>query len=189
MAKVSEELDRVEKNNEKKPKKSFNKRKFKYGSIATAITVVVIAVVVLVNVVMNIASDRVNMSVDLSENCAFEISQDTKDYLSSVNEPVDIVCLSDENTFKTSNYVYYKQAYEVLKKYTIYSDNVTLKFVDTVKDPTYVERYSQTYKGEIGAYNIVVESSKRIKVIFTHPSKKSVSKIMTAYMKEEKFEI
>ena len=161
MANNSEELEALDKNDkkEKTAKKSFNKRKFKYGSIATAITVTVIAVIVLVNVLLNIASDKVNMSVDLTENGTFEISQETKDYLGTVNEKVDIVCLSDENTFKTSNYVYYKQAYEVLKKYTIYNNNISLKFVDMIKDPTYADRYSQVYKGEIGAYNIVIESS------------------------------
>ncbi|MBQ7784132.1 MAG: GldG family protein [Oscillospiraceae bacterium] len=143
----------------------INKRKLKYGSIATAITVIVIAVVVMINVITEIASDKVNMSIDLTVNGNFEISQQTIDYLSTVNEPVSIVCLSDELTFQTSNYIYYKQAYEVLKKYTYYNDNVTLTFVDMVKIPTYAERYKSMYKGEISAYSIVVESEKRIKVL------------------------
>ncbi len=146
-------------------KKRFNSRKLKYGSIATAITVIVIAIVVMINVVMNIAADKVNMSIDLTENGTFEISQETKDYLATVNEPVSIVCMSDELTFQTSNYIYYKQAYEVLKKYSIYNDNVSVSFVDMVEDPTYADRFNEVYKGEINAYNIVVESDKRIKVL------------------------
>lgn len=146
-------------------KKRINRRKFKYGSIATAITVIVIAVVVLVNVVVNLMSDRVNMSIDLTENGVFEISQETKDYISTVNEKVNIVCMSDELTFQTATYIYYKQAYEVLKKYTIFNDNITLTFVNMIEDPTYAERYNEKYKGEISAYNIVVESDKRIKVL------------------------
>ena len=128
-------------------------------------TVVVVAIVVLFNVVVNLLSEKIDMSVDLTKNGTFEISQETMDYLATVNEPVEIVCMSDENTFKTSNYVYYKQAYEVLRKYTIYSDNVSLKFVDMVKNPTYADRYKSMYKGEIDAYSIVVSSSKRIRVI------------------------
>lgn len=146
-------------------KSKINLRKLKYGSIATAITVVVIAIVVMINIVVGMASEKVNMSIDLTENGNFEISQETKDYLATVNEPVEIVCLSDEATFKNSAYVYYKQAYEVLRKYTIYSDNITLKFVDMVKNPTYVEKYKSSYKGEIDAYSIIIESAKRIKVI------------------------
>lgn len=170
-AEVTEETNdassevKAEKTSEKSDKKRFNRRKLKYGSIAAAITIIVIAVVVLINVIVNMASDKVNMSIDLTENGTFEISQETKDYLATVNEPVSIVCMSDEVTFQTSNYIYFKQAYEVLKKYSIYNNNVTLTFVDMVSDPTYADRFSQSYKGEINAYNIVVESAKRIKVL------------------------
>ena len=161
--------DVTEENEEKKEKKpskiKINKRRLKYGSIATGITVFVIAIVVIFNVILSKAAEKVNMSIDLTEKGTFEISQETKDYLATVNEPVDIVCLSDENTFRTSNYVYYKQAYEVLRKYTIYSDNVNLTFVDMLKDPTYAERYKDQYKGEISQYSIIVSSSKRMKVM------------------------
>lgn len=146
-------------------KKSINRRKLKYGSVAAAITVIVIALVVMVNVIVNLSADKVNMSIDLTTNGSFEISQETKDYLATVNEPVSIVCMSDEITFQTAAYIYYKQAYEVLKKYSIYNNNIDLKFVDMVEDPTYADRYNSIYKGEINAYNIVVESSKRIKVL------------------------
>lgn len=149
----------------KKEKKKFNARKLKYGSVATAITVIVAAVVVVINIIVNIASDKVNMSIDLTVNGNFEISQQTIDYLATVTEPVSIVCMSDELTFQTSNYIYYKQAYEVLKKYSIYNDLVSLEFVDMVKNPTYADRYKDIYKGEISAYSIVVESDKRIKVL------------------------
>lgn len=150
---------------EKAERRRFNRRRLKYGSLATAITVIVLAVVVVVNVIFDVASDRVNMSIDLTENGTFEISQETIDYLATVNEPVNIVCMSDELTFQTSAYIYYKQAYEILKKYSIYNSNIHLEFVDMIKNPTYADRYSQSYKGEIGAYNIVVESDKRIKVL------------------------
>ncbi|MCM1523843.1 MAG: GldG family protein [Ruminococcus sp.] len=157
---------------EKKPedkerarKRAFNRRKLKYGSVAAAITVVVIAAVVMINVVFDMASEKINMSVDLTSNSNFEISQQTIDYLATVNEPVSIVCLSDELTFQTSAYIYYKQAYEVLKKYSIYNDNITLTFVDMVKNPTYAERYKSVYKGDISQYSIIVESDKRIKVL------------------------
>lgn len=152
-------------NPEKLLQKKYKRRKLKYGSAATAITVIVVAVVVLVNVVLSLLSDRITMSVDLTPDGTFEISQESIDYLETVNEPVEIVCMTDEVTFSTSNYVYFKQAYEVLKKYTIYSDNITLKFVDMTEDPTYTSRYSEMYKGDIDEYSIVISTDKRIKVL------------------------
>ncbi|MDE6592054.1 MAG: GldG family protein [Oscillospiraceae bacterium] len=160
-----ESTEKSEEDSEKAAQRRYNRRRLKYGSVATAITVVVIAVVVMINVAVNLAGEKVNMSIDLTENGTFEISQESIDYLAKVNEPVSIVCMSDELTFQTSNYIYFKQAYEVLKKYTFYNDNVTLKFVNMVEDPTYADRYSSSYKGNIDAYSIVVESSKRIKVL------------------------
>lgn len=159
-AEVSEESTAVKK------KSGFNKRKLKYGSIAAAITIIVVAIVVLVNVIVNMASNKVNMSIDLTTNGNFEISQQTIDYLDTLNQPVNIVCLSDELTFQTATYIYYKQAYEVLKKYSIYSDLVNLTFVDMIADPTYAERYKESYKGEINQYSIIVENEAngRIKV-------------------------
>lgn len=150
---------------EKAAKKRFNRRKLKFGSVATAITIIVLAVVVAVNVVVDMLSDKVNMSIDLTADGSFEISQVTIDYLATVNEPVQIVCMSNEQTFQTSNYIYYKQAYEVLKKYSIYSGNVELIFIDPVEDPTYTNRFSSefNYKGDISAYDIIVSSDKRMK--------------------------
>lgn len=150
---------------EKAEKKKYSRRKLKYGGAATAVTLIVVAVVVLVNVVLSALSDRMNMSIDITPDGTFEISQETIDYLNTVTEPVDIVCMSDELTFSTSNYVYFKQAYEVLKKYTIYNKNINLTFVDMTKDPTYVNRYNELFKGDISEYSIVVSSDKRIKVI------------------------
>lgn len=149
----------------KAEKKRFNKRKFRYGGAATAVTVIVIVVVVLVNVVLSVLSERMNMSIDITSDKAFEISQESIDYLATVNEPVEIVCMSDELEFSTSNYVFFKQAYEVLKKYTIYSDNVTLTFVDMTENPTYANKYQELYKGDISEYSIVVSTDKRIKVL------------------------
>lgn len=165
--KKSEKKEKKEKevDPEKLLQKKYKKRKLKYGSTATAITVIVVAVVVLINVVLSLLSDRVTMTVDLTPDKNFEISQESIDYLKTVNEPVEIVCMSDELTFSTSNYVYFKQAYEVLKKYTIYSDNITLKFVDMTEDPTYTSKYSDMYKGDIDEYSIIVSTDKRIKVL------------------------
>lgn len=154
-----------EKSAEKTEKKKYRMRKLRYGSAATAITVIAVALVVLVNVIMSMLSDRINMTIDATPDGTFEITQESIDYLETVNEPVDIVCMTSEAEFSTSPYIYFKQAYEVLKKYTIYSKNITLTFVDMTKDPTYANRYKELYNGDIDQYSIVVSSDKRIKVI------------------------
>lgn len=145
---------------------NFNKKKFKYGSLATIITVVVIAIIVVLNVILEIAADKVNMKIDLTQNQIFQISQDSIDYLNTLGEDddIEIIAMSDEYVFKNSDYVYYKQAYEVLKKYVANSDKVTLKFVDKTKDPTYIEQFKTIYSGQISEYSIIVRHGDRMKV-------------------------
>ena len=95
----------------------INKKKLKYGTAAVVITAVVIAMVVLLNVVLSVLSESINMNFDITPNSDFEISEETKDYLASLNENVEICTTVDELVFKTSENRYYRQAYEVLKKY------------------------------------------------------------------------
>jgi len=146
-------------------KVKMNTKKLKYGTVSVVITVIVVAAIVLANVILSVVAGRINMKIDLTENNVFNISQESIDYLSTLNEPVEIVTMADETTFSTSTYVYYKQAYEVLKKYAVCSDKVTVNFVDMTKNPTYVNKYSQIYKGTIDQYSIVVSCGQRIKVL------------------------
>lgn len=148
-----------------KPEKHFNTKKLKYGSAATAITVLVIAAVVLVNVIVSLVGERTNLTVDLTSENVFEISQESIDYIGSIDQEVEIVTMADESVFRDSGSVYYKQAYEVIKKYDLYSDNITVKFVDMTADPTYANKFSEIYKGTISQYSIVVNCGNRIKVV------------------------
>lgn len=134
----------------------FNTKKLKYGSVATVITVIVIAVVVVINVIVAALGERTNLKLDLTSKNAFEISQETIDYITSLNQDVEIVTMSDENVFKTTTSVYYKQAYEVLKKYEMTSDRIKVEFVDMTKNPTYANKYQAIYKGDITSGSIVV---------------------------------
>lgn len=145
----------------------INKKKLKYGTAAAVITVVVIALVILLNVIVSMLGDRVNMKFDLTPEGNFEISDETKNYLSSLNENVEICTTVDELLFQTTENIYYRQAYEVLKKYQQNSDKITVNFVDMTVNPTFVEKYKQYYSGSVSDYSVIIfnEQSKRIKVI------------------------
>ena len=145
----------------------INTKKLKYGTVATVITVIVIVLVVLLNVIVSSLGDRYNLKFDLTPNSSFEISDETKDYLTKLNENVEICTTVDEILFETSENIYYRQAYEVLKKYAQNSSKVEVNFVDMTVNPTYVEKYKQYYSGSINDYSIIIfnKNSNRIKVI------------------------
>ena len=131
-------------------------KKLKYGTAAIVITAVVVAIVILLNVVLSVLSESYNMNFDLTPNSDFEISQETKDYLATLTENVEICTTVDELVFKTSENRYYRQAYEVLKKYEFNSDKITVNFVDMTTNPTYVEKYKQYYDGTINDSSIII---------------------------------
>ena len=99
-----------------KKKRSFNKRKFKYGFVATVITLVFIAVVIVVNLIVGILTDRKNLKLDLTENQLFEVSQDSIDYVKSIKKDVEIAVMKNESYFTTGS-TYTKMVLETLEKY------------------------------------------------------------------------
>ena len=145
----------------------INTKKLKYGTVATVITVIVIVLVVLLNVIVSSLGERYDLKFDLTPNKNFEISDETKDYLAKLNENVEICTTVDELLFETSENIYYRQAYEVLKKYAQNSSKIEVNFVDMTVNPTYVEKYKQYYNGSINDYSIVIfnKDSNRIRVI------------------------
>ena len=70
-------------------------RKFKYGTLATIFTVLFIIGVVLVNVLVGYLTDRFVLEVDLTSENLFEISEDTKEVIAGLTEPVDIIVFAD----------------------------------------------------------------------------------------------
>lgn len=145
----------------------INTKKLKYGTVATVITVIVIVMVVLLNVIITSLGERYDMKFDLTPNNNFEISGETTDYLAKINENVEICTTVDELFFETTENIYYRQAYEVLKKYAQNSSKIEVNFVDMTVNPTYVEKYKQYYSGSITDYSIVIfnKDSNRIRVI------------------------
>ena len=90
---------------EKQQKKLKNRKKLKYGGLATAITVIFVAVVVLVNVVVTQLDKRFpNAKLDLTTANLYEISDETLDYIRNLDKDVDVAISSDEATFTSDKY-------------------------------------------------------------------------------------
>ncbi|MDR0987466.1 MAG: GldG family protein [Ruminococcus sp.] len=151
--------------NEKMPtetlneKRKFNTKKLKYGSLSIIVTIVVIAAVVLLNVIVGVLASRQNLSVDLTEDAFYEISPATTDYLKQINQNIEIAVMAQESALNTSDGSaigrYYKQAYEVMKKYPQVNPKITLRFIDLALHPEEGMRFSEVYQGSIPAGAIV----------------------------------
>lgn len=155
----------------KKDKKPLNTKKLKYGTLATVFTVIVVAIVVAINIIAQDVTERFDLTMDLTDNDIYTVSQDTIDYLKDLDQKVEITVLADESAFE-NNAIYFKQASEVIKKYALYSNNISVSFIDMNKNPNIVSKYNDIYKGDLAEGDIVIfregtsdEDSDRIKVL------------------------
>lgn len=147
-----------------KEKKPFNKKKLKYGTVATVITVVFIAVVVVINLIAGVLTDRKDLKLDLTKEKYYEVSQDTIDYIQGIKTDVEIAVMAKESDFATSG-TYMKMVLETLEKYEQHSDHIKINFYDVASNPDVVTKFSANYNGEISEGNIVVASGERVKVL------------------------
>ncbi len=155
------ELEKEKKQEGQKEKKKHlkmsaaNKKKFKYGSIATAITCVVIAIVVVINVLVTMLVEKYPLKLDLTPNGMYEISDQTIDYLKELDQEVNFTVLMDESNFQTSG-IYMQMVQEILERYTQYSGKIHLSYMDPTTHPDVVNKYQENYSGTLSEGDIVI---------------------------------
>lgn len=144
---------------EKKAKngKKFNAKKLKHGTMATVFTCVFVALLVLVNVVTTMIFDRYPVTIDLTSNKIYSVSNDTEDYVKKVNVDVQVTVFADENTY-TNYSSYNKQAVELLKNYSKLNRHITYRFVDIDSHPEIVKEYTDT----ISQFDIIFETKTKV---------------------------
>ena len=121
-------------------KKLLNNRTFRQGSVATALTAIVIALIIVLNMVITALSERYILSVDLTENNLFSISEESKNFLRNLDKDVTIYVMSSEEAFTQGN-IYAVQANDVLKRYALESSRVHVEYIDLLRNPAFESRF------------------------------------------------
>ncbi len=143
--------------------KIFKNRRFRMGGFATLLTVIFIAVLIVLNLIVSAVSDRYPIQLDLTTGNIYGLSDETIEYLKTVDKDVNIYVLSTEDDFGSPN-AYYLQACETFKKFPQYNSRISLEFVDLAKDPTFESKYSGY---SIGTRDIMVECGDKVQVVKT----------------------
>lgn len=126
---------------ENKVKKLFKSRKFKKGGLSIAFTAVFIVVVIVINMIANLVTTRVPaLTFDLSALGTYELSQDTIDFIKTVNKDVTITVLAKESDYTAAS-EYYLKANTLLKQYRNFNNKINIKYVDLTSNPTFVNNY------------------------------------------------
>jgi len=168
----------------KKPRKKLSyasKRRFKHGGLALAFTAAFVAVVVMLNIGATILAQNVNLTVDLTANKDFSISEENKEAIKKVERKVNIVVCSDKDTYQNDLYQYaysagyldsngsyselqqyFNQNVYLLEEYEKLNKNITVEFIDpqTPEFSKYTSRYPDA---SLGMGNILVESNFTLK--------------------------
>ena len=121
----------------------------------------VVLLVVAVNVVAVKLSERYPLSLDLTKDSRYALSDETKALIKSLDRDVDIFVLAAEDSYATSTYTEY--AAELLKQYPKYG-RVSVTYVDFALDPTFAARYPELALPENG---LLVASESRAEALET----------------------
>ncbi|MCD7847158.1 MAG: GldG family protein [Oscillospiraceae bacterium] len=126
----------------KRERKPLNKRKLKHGSFATAMTVLFVAAVVLVNIITTMLFDRFPITIDLTGDSIYSVSDETIEYIENITSPVEITVMATEDEYRSIS-DYSVQCAELLDKYTQYNSLITVTYKDLNSNPDFVANYSQ----------------------------------------------
>lgn len=143
----------MKKANKTKIMDSFKDKKFKYGGYATLMTAFVLAILVVVNLVVG----QIPFKLDLTENRMFSLSDQTDTVLKNLNQEIRIIGLyqaGQENPMFD----------EILQRYRRGNKNISITYIDPVKNPTFSSKYTKDGTSlREGSY--IVESGDKYKVI------------------------
>ncbi len=146
-------------------KKFWNNRRFKYGSMATLVTVLFVVGVVVVNIIATLLLNRFPVKVDLTDNKIYQLTEESIDFAKKLDTPVEIiVCKSrtDLEDSVSSGQPFGKQAIEIIEGYTKQNSNIQVEYVDLVKQPSVAQEYASY---GVTDYSVIVKTDKRTKVV------------------------
>ncbi len=134
-------------------KNLLQQKKIKYATFSVVLTALVIAVIL----VLNIITQSLNISFDMTKEKSNSLTADSIDYVKQLDEPITIFAL-----YKTGDV--YKPFEEILNEYDRSSDNLTVTFVDPYQNPQFVEQY-KTDGEDIPVGSFVVQGQNKFKVV------------------------
>lgn len=140
-------------------KKNNKNRRFKNSLVSLAITVAVAVLLVVINSIVGELSDRGNLSLDLTGNALYSLSDESAQYLDTLDKRVSIHVLTDENSLSAGNQ-YTTQIYQTLQAYAAFP-RITVDYTDLTLNPTYIQNYPGY---ELSAGSVIVQCGERIYV-------------------------
>ncbi|MBQ7669590.1 MAG: Gldg family protein [Clostridia bacterium] len=135
-------------------------RKFKHGSLAVVLTVVVIAVVIAFNAALSAMANSYLWYFDMTGDNVFTLSDEAKELLEPVTAEVSIIFAKDEDSLMSGKNTneYMKYVYRTARELENEFSNITVKCVDVIEHPAFFEYYYNTAATNILSTSVIVDS-------------------------------
>lgn len=151
------EPEKKEKKKEKKKSDGSVAKKLKHGTMATVFTCIFLALLVLVNVVMTVLFERYPITIDLTKDKIYSMTEASEEYVKNVDVDVLVTIFADEDVYMNYS-AYNKQAIELLKNYCKMNNHISYRFVDIDSNPDVIKSYNDT----ITNFDIIFETTAKV---------------------------
>ena len=133
-------------------------KKFKYGTVSTAVMVMFIAVVLVANIVVSSLADRNAWYIDMTDEQVFTLSDAAKSLLDTLEHDVTVIFAADRDkiesdfsSFESGKAMAY--IYNTVKLMSVYSDHVKIEYHDCERNPTYFDQFTDLSALVDGTFN------------------------------------
>lgn len=141
---------------------------FRFRSAMVGKAAALIAAVILINAITSLLSQRYpSMNADLTASGLNTLSQEEKDYLSTVDQEIRIYVIANEEKARedqlyASYGISYSQVANLLDRMQEWNHYIQVQYVDTEENPGFLNSYSQE---QLSDGSVLVQSSLRYRVL------------------------
>ena len=137
----------------------LDRKALKYGSASVILTVVFVALVFILNLVVTSLTDRFNLFVDLTQEQLYEISEASYTLLEdTTDEEIKFIFFTPLDELDNNEYA--KSVKTLALEYEEKYRNITIEYIDMLKNPSAVAKYRKEYN-RLSQTTVIVESAKR----------------------------
>lgn len=143
-------------------------RRFKYGSMAILLSIVVIVAIIVVNIGATLLTERLGLEVDMTQDGRYAISDATVELVSSLKEKINIYVVATEAEMRSHTMVdasgyamvsYGSEIVELLSKYPVISGGkISVEFVDVALNPQFLKQFEGI--GTVDPYTVIIANEK-----------------------------
>ena len=145
-------------------KSFFQSKKFRYGSVAHAITALTIVLVIVVNVIFSQLASGFGWYTDMTDSELFTLSDAMKDTIKDVESDIKIIFCSDPDELMADS-TYMQFIYRTAENLAAEFDNITVECHDVIKEYNFFKKYADTTASNVYTTSVIIESGSEFRLM------------------------